>query len=388
MLNFFHSFHGNDLLDVILVALFIYVVFIFIKQTRSYFIFNTFLLLFVITYLSRTLDLALSRKLFEPLVAFFAIIFVVVFQREIRRFFKWFVISRNRLGRKTETMITTRITDAIVEAVAIMAKKRTGALIILSGEYPLDGVVEGGFSLGGEVSTPLLLSIFDSHTPGHDGAVLIDNKRVKSFGLHLPLTEEFRGSPTLMGTRHRAALGLSERTDAMIIVVSEERGAISIAQNGALRTVPDSDSLATIIRDFIKENPQETHDFWYYIVVKNFFIKILSIVIALALWILLVFQGNISNREITVPIEFSHIPASVIVEKVIPPEVKINVSGNSRDVAALKEQDVRVIIDLSKAVEGSEQFDVTKKEVVLPSYLNLVSISPTRTLVGLHKVGP
>lgn len=388
MINFFHSFHGNDLLDVLLVAFFIYVVLIFIKQTRSYFIFNTFLLLFVITYLSRTLDLALSRKLFEPLVAFFAIIFVVVFQREIRRFFKWFVISRDRLGRKTESIITTRITDSIVEAIAIMAKKRVGALIILSGEYPLDGVVEGGFPLGGEVSTPLLLSIFDSHSPGHDGAILIENKKIKNFGLHLPLTEEFRGTPTVMGTRHRAALGLSERTDAMIIVVSEERGVISIAQNGALRTVPDGDSLANIIRDFIKENPQETHDFWYYILVKNFLIKVLSIIIALALWFLLVFQGNISNREVTVPIEFSHIPASVIVEQVIPSEVKVNISGNSRDVSALSPAEIKVVIDLANSKQGTEQVDLNKDVVKLPPYLKLVSVSPNRVLVGLHKVGP
>src|SRR5437762_2188935 len=161
--GFFHNFHPRDFLDVIIVAFFIYVVLIFIKQTRSYFIFNTFLLLFVITYLSRTFDLALSRKLFEPLVAFFAIIFVVVFQREIRRFFKWFVISRDRLRRKVPELSTTTISEALTDALIYMAKKRIGALIILSGEYPLDGIVEGGFAVAGEVSMPLLLSIFDNH---------------------------------------------------------------------------------------------------------------------------------------------------------------------------------------------------------------------------------
>jgi diadenylate cyclase len=385
--GFFHNFHPRDFLDVIIVAFFIYVVLIFIKQTRSYFIFNTFVLLFIITFLSRTFDLALSRKLFEPLVAFFAIIFVVVFQREIRRFFKWFVISRDRLSKKAAIITNTKITDAIVESVGIMSKKRVGALIVLAGEYPLDGLADSGFSLGGEISTPLILSLFDTRTPGHDGAVLIENKKIKSFGMYLPLSDEFRGSLNV-GSRHRAAVGLSERTDAMVIVVSEERGTVSVAQNGSLRTVPDRESLESIVREFIKENPQETHSFWYYILVKNFLIKILSIIIALALWILLVFQGNISNRELSVPIEFSHIPPSVIVERVIPADVDVTVSGNTRDVSDLTLNDVHIVIDLAGATEGTTQFDITKDKVILPSYISVTNISPNRVLIGLHKVGP
>ncbi|HZS42681.1 MAG TPA: diadenylate cyclase [Candidatus Paceibacterota bacterium] len=382
----FHNFHFHDALDIIVVAFFVYVILLFIKQSRSYFIFNTLLLLFIIIYLSRTFNLALTRKLFEPLITFFAVIFVIVFQREIRRFFKWFIISRERFGRHL-TNLSAEVSSAIVEAVGIMAKKRTGALLILSGEYPLDDIVEGGFPLNGEVSVPLLLSIFDNTTPGHDGAVLIENKKIKTFGLHLPLAEDFRGFKN-MGTRHRAALGLAERSDALVIVVSEERGIVSVAENGALRTVTDAPSLQGIVRNFMKENVQENQSFWYYILVNNFFIKILSVLISFALWVLLVFQANVVTESLIIPLEFSHIPSNLIVSKVIPADVNLSISGNSSDLHNLNQNSVRIVIDLTNAAAGTKQVIITGDNISMPSYITLNNITPNKVLIGLQKAGP
>src|SRR5262249_45494214 len=115
--------------------------------------------------------------------------------------------------------------------------------------------------------------------------------------------------------------------------------------------------------------------------------KLLSIAIALALWILLIFQGNISSKDIDVPVEFSHIPESVIVEKVIPTDVTVTVSGNTRDVGDLTDKDIKIVVDLANAPEGTEQIDITKDNVSLPSYFNLISVKPPRILVGLQKVG-
>ncbi len=379
----FHNFHFHDTLDIIVVAFFVYVILLFIKQSRSYFIFNTILLLFILIYISHTLNLALTRKLFEPLVTFFAVIFVIVFQREIRRFFKWFVISRERFGRPIKKL-TNDVASLIVEAITIMAKKRTGALIILSGEYPLDDIVEGGFQLNGEISVALLLSIFDNKTPGHDGAILIENKKIKIFGLHLPLAEDFR-TYSNMGTRHRAALGVAERSDALVLVVSEERGVVSVAEKGALRTIPDPESLGSIIRNFMHENIQENQNFWYYILVNNFFIKILSVLISFALWVLLVFQGNVVTEDLLVPVEFNHIPAELIVAKVIPVDVKISITGDSRDVQNLGQNDVRIIINLAGTAAGTTAVDISRTNVVMPSYLTLNNVKPNKVLVGLQK---
>ena len=201
---------------------------------------------------------------------------MVVFQKEIRRFFRWLSLPRKsqRVGKATNQ--TEEVSAYIVRAVSEMAKDKTGALIVLTGNSPIDDIVEGGFDLDGKISTPLLLSIFDPHTPGHDGAVLIEDQRIKKFGLHLPLAEDFKGFST-MGTRHRAAIGITERADSLAIVVSEERGTISVAEEGNLRTLPESDDLLPIVRAFLHEDGEENKSLLNYLVVSNFGSKVLSL---------------------------------------------------------------------------------------------------------------
>jgi len=286
--NIFSSLQWNDYLDILIVSFFIYVILIFIQQTRSYFILYTFLLLFFISFLSKVFDLSLTRKLFEPLLTFFVVIFAIVFQREIRRFFRWLFFDRTRTFKQASN-ITEEISGSIVRAVSEMARQKIGAIIVLAGQSPLDDIAEGGFALDGKISTPLLLSIFDNHTPGHDGAVLIENRRIKKFGLHLPLAENFKGFAT-MGTRHRAALGITERTDAMAIVVSEERGTISIGENGVLRPIEDADALMPLVQHFMRESGEEHHQtMWEYLVINNFSSKILSLALSFLLWVVLIY---------------------------------------------------------------------------------------------------
>ena len=281
--------HIREIIDIIVSAFFIYVVLLFIQQTRSYLILNSFLFLIAVSYISAVFGLRLTQVLFEPLLAFFVIIFVVVFQKEIRRFFRWLSLpgKSQHIGKATNQ--TEEISAYIVRAVSEMAKDKNGALIVLTGNSPIDDIVEGGFDLDGKISTPLLLSIFDPHTPGHDGAVLIEDHRIKKFGLHLPLAEDFKGFNT-MGTRHRAALGITERSDALTIVVSEERGTISVAESGILRTLSDPDDLLPIVRSFLHEDAKEDKSLLNYLVVSNFGSKVLSLGIASLLWLLLFYK--------------------------------------------------------------------------------------------------
>ena len=281
--------HIKDIVDIVVSAFFIYIVLLFIQQTRSYLILNSFLFLIVVSYISAVFGLRLTQALFEPLLAFFVIIFVVVFQKEIRRFFRWLSLPRKSHHFGKATNQTEEVSAYIVRAVGEMAKDKNGALIVLTGNSPIDDIVEGGFPLDGKVSTPLLLSIFDPHTPGHDGAVLIEDQRIKKFGLHLPLAEDFKGFKT-MGTRHRAAVGITERADALAIVVSEERGTISVAEGGSIRTLTDSDDLLPIVRGFLHEDAEENKNLWNYIVVSNFGNKVLSLGIAGLLWLLLFYK--------------------------------------------------------------------------------------------------
>src|SRR5699024_8867990 len=124
-------------------------------------------------------------------------------------------------------------TDIIAEAASKMADEKTGALIVIRGNDQWDRHIHGGIKLEGEISLPFLLSIFNPESPGHDGAVLLEDHEITRFGVHLPLSTNLNRQLT-SGTRHAAALGMSEHCDALVVVVSEERGVISVAQAGHL----------------------------------------------------------------------------------------------------------------------------------------------------------
>jgi uncharacterized protein (TIGR00159 family) len=280
-------FQFKDILDVIFVALLIYFILVFIKQSKSFVVAYGAAIYLLIIYFARTLSLTLTREIFQILSTVFLLVFVVIFQRELRRFFDWIFISTRRLTHRKQRTISNDVSFSIIKAAQEMAVKKIGALIVLPGELPLEGVIEGGFSLDGRVSLPLILSIFDPTSPGHDGAMIIDNNRVKKFGVHLPLADNFSGFEKT-GTRHRAAVGLTQRTDALVIVVSEERGEISLARRGELEKINNIHILEEQISKFISvaQEPEFSH-FWRVFLVRNWGLKGLAVALALILRIVL-----------------------------------------------------------------------------------------------------
>lgn len=284
----FMNFSLGEFIDILIVSILVYLVLIFIKQTKSFFVLNSLLVLFALNLFSNIFDLELTKLLLQPLLTGIVIISAVVFQKEIRRFFRW-VIEGKGFVFSIPAPATSQSIEIIAETVFEMAEKKIGAIIIFPGETPIDDVVDGGHILDGKISRPLILSIFDSNSPGHDGALLIENNKIRKFGLHLPLAEDFKAS-SRVGTRHRAAAGISERTDAIAIVVSEERGVVSIAENGSLRTVEDKDSLLSILEDFseeVKDGEPIIYPFWHYLLWSNIKFKLSAVVIAIFLWLFL-----------------------------------------------------------------------------------------------------
>ncbi len=377
------AMNPKDIVDIVVVAILIYLVFIFIKQTRSFFIFNSFLALLLLIYLSKSLDLTLTRQIFQPLLTFFLVIFVVVFQREIRRFFDWFSVRSKNLSLFHKISLSTEVSSSLVKAVQIMADDRTGALIVLPGEYPLDDLVQGGLPLDGRVSVNLLLSLFDTGSPGHDGAVLIKDNRIKTFGLHLPLAEHFKGYNQL-GTRHRAAAGITESSDALAIVVSEERGTISLAEGGLLTQVKDVDELEEKIRLFLKGNIIESnHSFWYYIFIKNFFTKVSSFVLAALLWFFFVFQTGTVTAEYQIPVEIRFLPRQYVVQDIVPQSVTIRVTGKNSDINDLDQGTIKATIDASRLETGWQRVTLTKNSITSPSYVDIVQIKPEAVAITI-----
>lgn len=175
----------------------------------------------------------------------------------------------------------------IVSSVQYLAKKKIGALIVLVGKNHVERFLEGGYPIDGKFSEPLLLSIFDTRTPGHDGAVVIENGLITKFGAHLPLSDDFKKFGNL-GTRHTAGLGLSERTDALVLIVSEERGTITVARHGDLKVV-NVEKLKYEIGIFLDELSPVDHEGVFTRAIKyDRRYKLFALALALVLRIILV----------------------------------------------------------------------------------------------------
>jgi uncharacterized protein (TIGR00159 family) len=377
IISTFLSVSMKDVFDMVIVAICIYLVLIFIKQTKSTFILIATVVLFSINFISQEFDLALTRRIFEPLLTFFIAIFIIVFQPEIRKFFKWISAGRKTTFAKALSLPEENA-ETIVRSVFEMAKKRVGAIIVLPGQYPLDDLIEGGFPLDGKISMPLILSIFDSSSPGHDGAVLIEGSRIKMFGLHLPLAREF-SEYSRVGTRHRATAGITEKTDALAIAVSEERGEVSISQGGKLTKVNTPEELATVIQKFMdteSDASDSTKSLSHYFLVKNSYTKIAAILLSIIFWFFLIHAAGIVKSTYTIPVEFKYLKDDKTISADSKSTIKVTVTGNNKDIAGLKPEDIHAVIDASNFKIGENDLEINQSNIKLPSYIELDSFTP------------
>ena len=240
----------TGVLDIALVATLIYALLAWFKRTKAAFVAMGMLMLALVYTFARTTGMTITVWMLQGFFAVSIISVVVIFQEELRYVFERIAVWSLRSGAPSRSAPPP--VEILAATVAKLARDKTGALIVLHGKDPLHRHVDGGWNLDGELSRPLLESIFDRHSPGHDGAVIVDHGRVARFGCHLPLSKAVANRIDL-GTRHTAALGVTERTDALCIVVSEERGTISVSRNGELEVVADPHALQRRLETFLGE---------------------------------------------------------------------------------------------------------------------------------------
>ena len=257
--NFIPPFGLIDLLDVLIVALVLYKLYDMIKDTRAVTLLKGLLVVLVMALVSNWLHLNVLYWLMGKTLTVVAVALPVVFQPELRRALEQ--LGRGKLFRKTDLNVEEMelVLNELVAATTAMARNKIGALIVLERETGLSDYIETGVKVDGLVSSEFLINIFIPNTPMHDGAVIIRGNRVMAAACLLPLTEE-RALSKELGTRHRAAIGLSEQTDALIIVVSEETGTISVAMEGTLTRHLDGQSMKELLRPLIIPQVQTLHE--------------------------------------------------------------------------------------------------------------------------------
>ncbi|MEE0522045.1 MAG: diadenylate cyclase CdaA [Bacteroidaceae bacterium] len=254
------DFGIKDAIDIILVAMLLYYVWRLMKTSGSLNIFYG-ILVFIVTWIivSQILEMKLMGSIFDKLVSVGVIALIVLFQEEIRRFFltlgsqrRLNVISRfffKRLPSDEEQ--EEELLVRIVLACDYMSKNMVGALIILEREMSLTDIIKSGETINANISTELIKNIFFKNSPLHDGAMIISHKRIMAAGCILPVSHNLN-IPKELGLRHRAALGITSQSDAVAIIVSEETGAISVAQGGEFHLRLASNELESYLRTAMK----------------------------------------------------------------------------------------------------------------------------------------
>ncbi len=243
-----HIVRWQDVLDVLIVAFIIYRLLLLIKGTRALQLVIGLTVVFFAFYISRTLDLFTLGWILNNFVAFAGLIIVVIFQNEIRRVL--FALGRSPFFRKITYVDETLFYEELANACVVMSKRRTGALIVIEREMGLSEFMEAGVKIDADVNTELIVSVFQTTTPLHDGALVIGEGRIKAASCVLPLSTRDDIDKDF-GTRHRAALGITEVTDAVSVAVSEESGHITYAHNGSITRNVTGETLKRELRELL-----------------------------------------------------------------------------------------------------------------------------------------
>lgn len=241
----------QNLLDVVLVSLVFYILLRFFRGTQAVQLLRGILLIaLAAAVVSQMTELTAFNWLLNQSMNVILVAIPVIFQPELRRALERVGRSAPLLGRRTDNTGTQRVISEVVKAVEQMAQRKQGALIVFEGATGLGEVTDRGVLVNAEVTAELLTTIFFPNTALHDGAVVLRGERIIAASCVLPLTER-ELVDNQMGTRHRAALGMTEQSDALTIVVSEETGTISVARNGRILRI-ESGILRSILSDFYR----------------------------------------------------------------------------------------------------------------------------------------
>jgi uncharacterized protein (TIGR00159 family) len=374
-----------DVLDVIVVSFILFGVISWARRSAARNMVAALLAFGVLYLVSRGLDMYLTRVLLEAILAVAVLTAVIVFQDDIRRFL-------DRMGawplgrpRRRSSSVPSVWIDDLVSASEDLAESRTGALIAVRGGESWDRSIRGGIALDGEVSRPLLTSIFDHHSAGHDGAVLVERDRIARFATHLPLSSN-QEAVGRHGTRHAAAVGLSETCDALLIVVSEETGMISVAERGALTAVASAAELRERLEQFQARHEERHLKPWKALWTHHGIpYAALAAIVSVFLWFFFAHQTDVIFRTILVPIELRGLSDGMTFEEASDTEARVTLEGTALAFDLLNEDELVAEVDLSNLRAGSHLVEIRQEHLNLPGDISLSQVEPRFIRISAKK---
>ena len=375
------------LFDIAFMSLLIYAILVLFNKTKARFVLTGIIIISIVYLLARQFNLVLTTSVLQTFFAVIFIALIIIFQEEIRQFLEQIALwSLNpQLALERSYGSSREEIDVLVSTITDLAKERIGALIVLPGKTTIERSIEGGKTLNGKLSEPLLKSLLDPHSIGHDGAIIIDKGNVAQFSCHLPLSKNF----TMLlhkGTRHAAGLGLSEVSDALCIIVSEEKGTISVARNGELRQI-GSEQLNLVLEKFYSEvSPIKRRRHWFTFFTKNYKEKAIAVFMAAALWFVFVHESKLVYMTYNVPVKYTTLPSELKVEDIKPETVKVTFLGPRRAFYFLNEKEVELFLKIPDAKKGIKTVNISESNLKFPKDISLEDIEPRRVLVRIDNV--
>jgi diadenylate cyclase len=381
--SYIRYFHWQNVLDVLLVAYLFYQCSLWVRGSRAILAAVGLAVIGGIALLARWSGLILAGWLFQSLWAVIWLILIIVFQPELRQILERLSLLDLIRGRRSTLHRATlsELTDAVFD----LAREHIGALIVLPQRDPLDLYLRGGVLVDALMSREVLRALFQPPAPTHDGAVVLRTQRIDQAACFLPMTTA-TGLPATYGARHRAALGLTERCDALCLLVSEERGTVALARQGKLTLFSDPLRLSQELERTTPEEFDETsriNHLWHWMTYR-LGAKALALGVALGLWTAVAGQQS-AEIALIVPIEYQRIAAGVELRGEIPAEVTIRLRGSQLALAALRASSVPLRVSLEHVRDGLNYIALTAHHLDLPPGVELTDMRPAFLAIEVRK---
>lgn len=387
-------------IDITLIALGLLLLYRTIRVSGTYRILVGIAIGLLLFYVAVFLELRAILWLFSNFANVGLIFLIVLFQPELRRIFSraaswrigrwraWFArwLAGWRSGQLADSLNggDAALAGTFAAAIFGVQRKGRGALIVFPGREAVEPWTSGGYAADSLPGAALIDSIFDPGSAGHDGAVIVENGRIARFGVRLPVSESGRLS-SRYGTRHHAAMGLSEQTDALVILVSEERRQVVSFLRGERSVLADASALEAAIANFMRNDGRST--------VRSIFrwrvlVEIAgSLIAGLIIWAaILLGEGKLEEVTIKVPVIFRGTPAGLTVGADAPTSAEVTLSGGRSKMENLHEDRISVVLNLSRLGPGESSLAITGDTVRLPDEVHLVRVQPNQVSIQLLPV--
>jgi uncharacterized protein (TIGR00159 family) len=360
MKDLLHLFRWQDALDILILTYIFYRLYLWLRKKKALRMVVAILALPLFYIFARWVDLPLSVWGLQNLWPVIIIVLVVIFQQEIREVLGNISLPSFFFGRPEG--LTSKIIDKTAEAAFQMAHKKMGGLIVLQRGNNLDELIREKTVLDAEINEDILISIFNSQSPLHDGAVIIQGGRIRYAAALLPLSKS-TSLPKEWGTRHRAGVGITEVSDGECIIISEERGEVLFASKGKVEKKDGKEDLKKSIADLTPMGDiKDRERAWPKKIFEDIPIKALFLFLVCLLWVFVIVirQGEIGFN---IPIEYYSIPQHLVIAGDPPKEVNVRLKGSQRLLSSIKPDQVRVRVDLSNVHMGVNQISLSETNI-------------------------